>query len=122
MRPPKSLEFLARRVEVLPQLAGLSLQAGDPGLRLLVQAVIPLGLRAFLQAGLIESVVVADRGGVGEVFPEGLEFPLQRDELPLEVLPLGDLFQEGVLQEPLGFRGLLGWGRLVRVGIQVGKG
>lgn len=65
---------------MVPQLGGLSLQAGEPGFRLLVQAVILLGLRALLETGLIESVVVADRG---EVFPKGLEILLQRDELPL---------------------------------------
>lgn len=86
------------------------MQAGEPSFRLLVQAVILLGLRSFLETGLIEFVVVTDRGGVGEVFPKGLEILLQRNQLPLKVLSLGDLFQEGVLEEPLGFRGLLGWG------------
>jgi hypothetical protein len=72
--------------------------------------MILLGLRAFLETRLIEFVVVTDWGCVSKVFPKGLEILLQRNQLPLEVLSLGDLFQEGVLEEPLGFRGLLGWG------------
>jgi hypothetical protein len=59
------------------------LQVGEPSFRLLVQAMILLGLRAFLETGLIEFVVVTYRGGVGEVFPKGLEILLQRNQLPL---------------------------------------
>jgi hypothetical protein len=59
------------------------LQVGEPSFRLLVQAMILLGLRAFLETGLIEFVVVTDRGGVSKVFPECLEILLQRNQLPL---------------------------------------
>jgi hypothetical protein len=77
MRSLKSLDVQAR---LLPELGGLGLHTGEPRLGLLVQAVVPLRLRAFLQAGLIEAVVVADRG---EVLAEGLEILLQGDQLPL---------------------------------------
>jgi len=76
VRSLKSLDVLGR---LLPELGGLSLQAGEPGLGLLVQAVVLLRLRAFPQTGLIESVVVTDWGGVGEVLAEGLEILLQGD-------------------------------------------
>jgi hypothetical protein len=59
------------------------LQVGEPSFRLLVQAMILLGLRAFLETGLIEFVVVTDRGCVSKVFPKGLEILLQRNQLPL---------------------------------------
>lgn len=77
VRSLKSLDVQAR---LLPELGGLSLHTGEPGLGLLVQAVVPLRLRAFLETRLIEAVVVADRG---EVFAEGLEILLQGDQLPL---------------------------------------
>ena len=59
------------------------MQVGEPSFRLLVQAMILLGLRAFLETGLIEFVVVTDRGCVSKVFPKGLEILLQRNQLPL---------------------------------------
>jgi hypothetical protein len=77
VRSLKSLDVLAG---LLPELGGLSLHTGEPGLGLLVQAVVPLRLRAFLETRLIEAVVVADRG---EVLAEGLEILLQGDQLPL---------------------------------------
>ena len=76
----RSLKSLDVQASLLPELGGLGLQASEPGLRLLVQAVVPLRLRAFLETRLIEAVVVADRG---EVLAEGLEILLQGDQLAL---------------------------------------
>ena len=80
VRSLKSLDVQAR---LLPELCGLGLHTDEPGLGLLVQAVVPLRLSAFLETRLIEAIVVADRGGVGEVLAEGLEILLQGDQLAL---------------------------------------